>query len=220
MAKRAFDLLAALLLLLISAPAMLIAALGIRLSSPGPILYRAQRAGRGGATFTMLKFRTMHAEQGPRPSAITATGDPRVFPFGSFLRRTKLDELPQLWHVLTGRMSIVGPRPEDPRIVREHYTEDWRETLRVRPGLASPGSLYNYTHGDALLAGADAERAYVERLLPPKMALERVYVRRAGLLYDLWIIARTALVIAAIAAGKRDFADPPEMAAARRMGLL
>ena len=220
MAKRAFDLFAALLLLILAAPVLALAALGIRLTSPGPIFYRARRVGRGGEPFTMLKFRTMHVDQGQGASVITSADDPRVFAFGRLLRKTKLDELPQLLHVLSGEMSMVGPRPEDPKIVAEHYTDAYRETLRVRPGLASPGSIYNYTHGDALLAGADTESAYVERLLPPKMALERVYVRDASLLYDLRVVLRTAAVILAIALGKREFDEPPEMAAARAAGWL
>ena len=220
MAKRAFDLFAALLLLILAAPVLALAALGIRLTSPGPIFYRARRVGRGGEPFTMLKFRTMHVDQGQGASVITSADDPRVFAFGRLLRQTKLDELPQLLHVLSGEMSMVGPRPEDPKIVAEHYTDAYRETLRVRPGLASPGSIYNYTHGDALLASADTESAYVERLLPPKMALERVYARDASLLYDLRVVLRTAAVILAIALGKREFDEPPEMAAARAAGWL
>src|SRR5207237_5830310 len=104
----------------------------------------------------------------------------RVFPLGALLRRTKIDELPQLFNVLRGDMSIVGPRPEDPDIVERHYTPLLRETLAVRPGLASPGSLYPYTHGDALLAGGDPDDAYVERLLPLNVPPDVVYVRPAS----------------------------------------
>ena len=220
MVKQVFDLLFAAALLLIAAPIMLVASVGIRLTSPGPVFYRAQRVGRGGLPFTMLKFRTMHVDHEGGASVITSQGDPRVFGFGSFLRKTKIDELPQLFHVLTGEMSMVGPRPEDPKIVAEHYTAAHHETLDVLPGLASPGSIYNYTHGERVLAGPDPEGAYVRSLLPAKMAIERVYVRDRSLPYDLRIIARTALVIASIACGKRDFDEPPELEEARRAGWL
>jgi lipopolysaccharide/colanic/teichoic acid biosynthesis glycosyltransferase len=207
--KRLFDILFSLAALALASPLMLLAAAGIRLSSPGPILYRATRVGRGGAPFVMRKFRTM--ESGAGGGAITAARDLRVFPFGAFLRRFKIDELPQLFDVLRGDMSIVGPRPEDPRIVAKYYSAAQRETLTARPGLASPGSLYNYTHGDRCLDDPEPERAYAERLLPVKLALDTVYVRRAGLLYDLRIIARTAAVILMMACGRRRFPDPPEM---------
>src|SRR2546429_6482941 len=159
MVKRPLDVALGLLGLTLAAPLLAVAAIGIRLSSPGPVLYRARRVGRNGAGFTMYKLRTMHQREGAA-SAITGRNDPRVFPFGAWLRRTKIDELPQLFNVLRGDMSIVGPRPEDPRIVRDHFRPLHFETLRVRPGLASPGSLFNYTHGEALLAGGDAEAQY------------------------------------------------------------
>src|SRR5437870_10188405 len=143
MAKRLFDIVFSLLGLGILWPVLLISAAGMGLTSRGPILYRARRVGRNGEEFTMHKFRTMHHGDGGRSRAVTAARDPRVFAFGSVLRRLKLDELPQLFDVLRGKMSFVGPRPEDPRIVREHYTTWHLETLRVRPGLASPGSIYN-----------------------------------------------------------------------------
>jgi lipopolysaccharide/colanic/teichoic acid biosynthesis glycosyltransferase len=114
-------------------------------------------------------------------------------------------------------MSIVGPRPEDPEIVRSYYQPLHWETLRVRPGLASPGSIFNYTHGESLLGSETAERDYVERLLPLKLALDVVYVRRASLRYDAAIIARTLRVIAHSFLGSSDFRAPPELAAAERL---
>ena len=142
MAKRVFDIVVASLTLLAALPVLAVAALAIRLASPGPVLHRAARAGRDGRPFTMLKLRTMHvAPPGESGSRITDPADPRVFPVGALLRRTKIDELPQLVNVLRGEMAIVGPRPEDPEIVRKHYSPTHRETLRVRPGLVSPGSI-------------------------------------------------------------------------------
>jgi lipopolysaccharide/colanic/teichoic acid biosynthesis glycosyltransferase len=210
-ARRLSDICLAALAVLLLSPLLLLAALGIKLFSCGPVLYRAARAGRHGRPFTMYKFRTMHTGLGATGSAITAQHDPRVFGFGAWLRRLKIDELPQLFNILKGEMSFVGPRPEDPRIVHEFYAPAHYETLQVLPGLASPGSLYNYTHGEKLLAADDPERQYVERLLPLKLALDAVYVRETSWLYDLRIAGRTVLTIARIALGQRDFPDPPEM---------
>ena len=217
MVKRLLDVVLSGVGLALVAPVLAIAALGIRLASPGPVLYRARRVGRAGAPFTMYKLRTMHQRRPGRASRITGQDDPRVFPLGALLRRTKIDELPQLFNVLRGDMSIVGPRPEDPDIVEWHYTPLLRETLAVLPGLASPGSLYHYTHGDALLASGDPETAYVERLLPLKVALDVVYVRHATLRTDVRIIARTLSTIAACLGGRSRFGDPPEAPAARAL---
>src|SRR2546428_13243678 len=141
----------------------------------------------------------------------------RVFPFGAWLRAVKLDELPQLWNVLRGEMALVGPRPEDPAIVTRLYTALGLETLAVRPGLASPGSIYSSTHGAALLVGPDPEAAYAARLLPVKLALDVVYVRHASLAYDARIVGRTLWVIVTTLVGRRHFLDPPELAEARRL---
>ena len=214
MAKRLFDCLSALAALLLLSPLLVLAAIGVRLCSRGPALYRARRAGVGGREFVMYKFRTMHVAASPG-SAITAATDARVFPLGKLLRTLKIDELPQLWNVVRGEMSVVGPRPEDPRIVQQHFGPLGMETLSVRPGLASPGSLYNYTHGNALVDPADPEAAYVKKLLPIKLALELVYVYQQSLPGDLLIILRTALTIASIGLGRKVFPDPPEMIAAR-----
>jgi lipopolysaccharide/colanic/teichoic acid biosynthesis glycosyltransferase len=203
--------------LLLAAPLLAVAAVGIRLSSPGPVLFRARLIGRGGRPFTMYKLRTMHVNHGAFRSAITAQDDPRVFPFGAWLRRAKVDELPQLVNILRGDMAIIGPRPEHPDIVRDHYGPEHRELLQIRPGLSSPGTLYDYTHGEALVGrDAPAER-YVERLLPMRTALDLVYVRRASLGYDIAIMWRTLRLIAATVLGRRDFPDPPEMPEARRL---
>lgn len=219
MARRWCDIFFAALALIILSPVLLIAALGIRLSSPGPVLYRARRAGQNNRVFTMYKFRTMHVAQPTTSSAITAHHDPRVFQFGAWLRRLKIDELPQLFNILKGEMSLVGPRPEDPRIVAEFYTPTQLETLRVLPGLASPGSIYNYTHGEKMLDASDPEKQYVEHLLPIKLALDVVYVRESSPLYDAQIIWRTLLTIARISLGQREFTDPPEMKKARHLHL-
>lgn len=210
MLKRAFDIVGSAAALCLLSPVLLVAALAVKWGSPGPIFYRARRVGREGKPFLMYKFRTMHVrEEGPG-SPITGAEDTRVFPVGRLLRRTKVDELPQLWDVLRGEMSIVGPRPEDPGIVACHYSpEDW-ETLRVRPGLSSPGSLFYYMHGEHLLTGDDPERLYCDVLLPVKLRLDREYLRRATLLTDLGVILQTAWVIGQIALGRREFPGSAE----------
>lgn len=213
--RRLLDAAIAAIALAACSPILAVAALGIRLSSRGPILYRAQRAGLNGRTFAMLKMRTMHVSSGG--SAITATRDPRIFAWGSLLRALKIDELPQLVNILRGDMAIIGPRPEDPAIVARDYWPEHHETLRVLPGLASPGSIFNYTHGDELLADGDPEVAYRERLMPIKLAMDIVYVRRRSLLYDMRIIARTLSVIAARMSGTKEFPLPPEYAEARAL---
>lgn len=217
MAKRLFDVVCAAAALVVTAPLIGLAAIGIKLTDPGPVFFRARRVGYLGREFTMLKLRTMrHAPEQTGP-AITGHRDDRIYPFGQLLRRLKLDELPQLFNILRGDMAIVGPRPEDPSIVRTHYSSGDLETLGVRPGLASPGSIYQYASGDHLLTGTDPEAHYVDKLLKTKLALDRVYIRHASLRRDVAIIGRTLWTIGAVAAGRRKFAPPPEMSAARRL---
>ena len=212
MAKRLFDIVAALAALLALSPVLLLAALGIRASSRGPVLYRTSRAGKDGRPFTMHKFRTMVHSGGPgSASAITCANDRRVFWFGRILRRLKIDELPQLIDVLRGAMTIVGPRPEDLRIVHDHYAPEHWETLRVRPGLASPGSIYSYTHGERLIGSEHPERDYLLKLLPLKLALDRFYVGNADMIFDFRLIVRTLWVMVQIGLGRRDFPEPSEL---------
>jgi lipopolysaccharide/colanic/teichoic acid biosynthesis glycosyltransferase len=217
MARRLLDVLLAALALIALAPLCVLAAAGVRLSGPGPIIFRAPRMGRGGHEFTMYKFRSMRVGSDVRGSVVTAHQDPRVFPFGALLRALKIDELPQLVNVLRGEMSIVGPRPEHPQVVREVYTPWQLRTLAVRPGLAGPGSLFNYTHGDRLIGTADPERDYRERVLDIKLALDLVYIQAASVRYDLVIIARTLWTLACHAAGRREFPEPREAPRARRL---
>jgi lipopolysaccharide/colanic/teichoic acid biosynthesis glycosyltransferase len=217
-AKRLFDVCCAAVALVLTAPLIGLAAIGIKLTDPGPVFFRARRVGYLGREFTMFKLRTMrHAPEGETGPLITATRDDRISPIGRWLRRTKVDELPQLFNVLRGDMAIVGPRPEDPTIVREHYSSGDLETLGVRPGLASPGSIYQFTSGDRLLTGADPEARYVHKLLKTKLAIDRVYIRHATLRRDFAIIGQTLWTIGAVAAGRRKFSPPREMSAARRL---
>lgn len=217
-AKRAFDVLFAGIALIIVAPVLAVAALGVRLGGgPGPILYRAQRVGQHKQPFTMFKLRTMRIASDAAASVITAQGDPRVFPLGRLFRSAKLDELPQLLNILRGDMSVVGPRPEDPRMVQRFYTAFHYKSLAVPPGLTSPGSIYAYTHGEAGLDLGDPERSYGEQLLPIKMALDILYVRRASLGYDVTLIARTVWMLGTALLGRRTFPLPREMHDAERL---
>jgi lipopolysaccharide/colanic/teichoic acid biosynthesis glycosyltransferase len=173
--------------LLLLSPLFAILAVAVKLSSPGPVFHRGERIGRGGRPFTLYKFRSMRvAEPGP---AITRAGDSRVTTVGRFLRRTKLDELPQLINVMAGDMSLVGPRPEAPRYV-EMYDAEQKRILSVRPGITSPASLL-YRSEEEQLGGADWERVYVERIMPAKLRIDLDYLDRRTLASDLRVMVRT-----------------------------
>lgn len=202
MAKRLFDVFFAIIVLVLTAPLLLAGAIGIWLSSPGPVLYKARRVGRNGVEFSMLKMRSMHLGSNSG-SQITSPGDSRIFAFGELLRRSKIDELPQCWNILTGELSVVGPRAESPGIVDAHYTDWMKETLKVRPGLSSPGAIYNYMMADILLDRENPEDSYVCRMLTPKLALERAYVENAGLFRDMTYIALTVAAIVASLLGRK-----------------
>ncbi len=208
MLRRGLDIVFAVMAIMCLAPLMLLAAVGIWWSSPGPVLYRAQRVGRGGLPFTMFKLRTMHCRE-VAGSSITASNDPRVFRVGKLLRALKIDELPQLLNVVKGDMSIVGPRPEAIDIVDKYYSDRDRQSLQVRPGLTSPGSICYYTHGEQLLADGEAEHYYAERLLPIKMEMDLQYLEQASVLSDLAVICKTAVVLVQKASGKTVFPDLP-----------
>lgn len=200
MIKRLFDILFATTGLLFASPFFIVATIGIKVSSPGPIFYRAKRAGKDGNVFEMLKFRSMHIGNGG--PVITAHEDPRIFWFGQFLRKAKIDELPQFLNVIYGDMSIVGPRPEDPLIVDRDYTAWMKETLAVRPGITSPGAIFYYAYGEELVSADDPEGSYVEKLLPPKLAIEQAYLKRATIFSDVGVIFHTAAAIVGQALGK------------------
>ncbi len=191
MAKRTFDLLAAVLGLLLLAPVLAALAAWIRLDSSGPALFRQERVGRGGRPFRIYKFRTMVVDAPGRGPEITVGRDPRVTRAGAFLRRTKLDELPQLLNVLLGDMSLVGPRPEVPRYVALYPAATRQKVLSVRPGLTDEAAIQYADESSLLAAAVDPERAYVEQVLPRKLALYESYVDSRSLAGDIGIILRT-----------------------------
>jgi lipopolysaccharide/colanic/teichoic acid biosynthesis glycosyltransferase len=195
--ERPFGRLLALLAIVALSPLLVLVAVAIKLSSKGPALYRSQRVGRNGALFTMLKFRTMRVGEGPAAGRITAAGDPRVSRLGGWLRRCKLDELPQLVNVARGQMALVGPRPEDPTIVDAHYGPLMRETLTVAPGLSSPGTLAYYAQERELPGDpVGAEATYLTELLPLKIARDLAYVRARSWRYDAQVVVRTVAAVA------------------------
>ena len=192
MAKRLFDLLAAGAGLLLLAPLLAAVALWIKLDSPGPVFFRQQRVGRHGVPFRIHKFRTMaHAPAAPAGPLLTVGADARITRAGRFLRRTKLDELPQLLDVLAGTMSLVGPRPEVPRYVALYPPALRAKVLSVRPGITDPASLLYRDEGEVLGRAADPEREYVEVLLPAKLRCSAQYVDGRSLAGDLRLIGRT-----------------------------
>jgi lipopolysaccharide/colanic/teichoic acid biosynthesis glycosyltransferase len=189
-AKRAFDLVVSTVALLWLALPLICIGLLVRLTSPGPALFRQQRIGRGGRLFRIWKFRSMVVDAAARGGAITAGGDARVTRLGRFLRRTKVDELPQLVNVWLGDMSLVGPRPEVPRYLACYTPED-EVVLSVRPGITDPASIC-FRDEEALLARfSDPERAYVQVILPAKLAMARDYVGRQSFTGDLKLIFQT-----------------------------
>jgi lipopolysaccharide/colanic/teichoic acid biosynthesis glycosyltransferase len=190
MAKRLFDLAVSLLALLVLALPMLAIAAWIRLDSPGPVFFRQQRVGRHGVPFAIHKFRTMR--EGAAGLPLTVGADARITRAGRWLRRTRLDELPQLLDVLAGHMSLVGPRPEVPRYVALYPPGLRERALAVRPGITDPASLEHLDEAALLAAAADPEREYVECILPRKVEQAAAYAERATLASDLLVLARTA----------------------------
>jgi len=193
MLKRTFDLFVSFLVILIALPLWLAVAVAIKLDSPGSIFHRATRIGQDGKPFTLYKFRTMVADAAQKGPGITHGNDTRITRAGHFLRRLKIDEMPQLINVLQGEMSIVGPRPEDPRYVA-HYTPEQRRVLTVRPGMASPAFI-QYRHEEELLAAAgdDLENTYLTVILPDKLRLDLEYIAQQSFLGDLAILAQAAV---------------------------
>ena len=166
----------------------------MRLTLPGPALFKQERVGREFRPFRIYKFRSMVEDAPQRGGPITFGNDSRVTAVGRFLRKTKIDELPQLLNVLRGDMSLVGPRPEAPRYV-EMFRRDYEEILRVRPGVTDLASIKYRNEEGVLGRAADPQREYVERVLPEKIRLAKEYVRRRSVLFDLKLIALTLVAM-------------------------
>jgi lipopolysaccharide/colanic/teichoic acid biosynthesis glycosyltransferase len=194
MLKRAFDLTVASCGLVLLFPLLVLLAALVRLGSPGPALFRQIRVGRGGHDFTLFKFRTMTVRQGTDTRSFDAGDGSRVTPLGRLLRRTKLDELPQLWNVVRGDMALVGPRPEVRAWVAV-YPERWAFVHAVRPGITDPASLLYRDEESLLAASPDPARTYREEILPHKLDLYETYLRNRSFLGDVIILVRTVFAV-------------------------
>ena len=214
--KRAVDLVLAGTGLVVGAPLLALLSAAIRLDSPGPVLFRQTRIGRHRQPIQTFKLRTMVVDTEGVGTQITARNDPRITRVGRWLRRTKLDELPQLWNVLRGDMSLVGPRPEVPRYV-DAYRPEWENLFSVRPGLTDPASLV-FRDEERLLASAhDQELAYREVIMPIKLQLALEGVERSSFRHDLGILART---VSAVLRRRPPHQDPIVVEVERRIEQL
>jgi lipopolysaccharide/colanic/teichoic acid biosynthesis glycosyltransferase len=202
--KRLIDLAGSVFLLLVFAPLIALIAMMLLLRNGTPVIYRETRTGRHGGPFTLRKFRTLHAGTGSA-SSVAAEGDARILPLGQFLRRWRLDEFPQLLNVLTGDMSLVGPRPLPQAHIQSVPDAISREILAVAPGLTGQASIL-YLAEDAVLAGRpDAERCYLAAILPAKLEAEREYLRHWSLFSDLRILFLTLLWVWSPRARKQSY---------------
>lgn len=187
---RAFDLIVACAGVIIISPLYLIIATLIKIYSSGPILYTQERVGHHGRIFRLYKFRTMVDNADQIGTSVTTGDDPRITKLGRILRKTKMDELPQLWNVLIGDMSLVGPRPEVPEIV-DRYSSEMKKTLEVRPGITSNATLHLRNEEELLMLAKDPDRAYEEVFVPAKVSLAMEHVKRKSFLFDFSILIKT-----------------------------
>ena len=192
--KRSFDLILSLLGLIVLAPVFAAVAVAIKIESAGPVFYRGLRAGRYGKAFRIFKFRTMVVKAEALGSASTPEDDQRITRVGRFLRKLKLDELPQLLNVVRGEMSLVGPRPQVPWAV-EQYTPEERTILKVRPGITDPASVRFRNEGEILRGSADPDKDYFEKIHPEKMRLSIEYVQKQSFLLDCKILVQTMAAV-------------------------
>jgi putative colanic acid biosynthesis UDP-glucose lipid carrier transferase len=178
----------------------------IKIVSPGPAIYKARRVGLHGKKFNCYKFRSMKIDSG-KVRLTTLKNDDRVFPFGKFIRLSKIDEMPQVFNILFGDMSVVGPRPEDEANADMYYKEEYKQILNVNPGLTSIASLFDYTHGEKYVD----EELYQKEFVPQKLKLELYYVKNKSFVLDSFIVLKTAWVILQVVCGKKEFPYPNEL---------
>lgn len=191
---RAFDIIVALFGLIILSPLLLAIVVVIKVSSPGPILYSQQRVGRHGRLFRLYKFRTMVLNSDQIGTSVTTCTDPRITKIGRVLRKSKLDELPQLWNVLKGDMSFVGPRPDVPEIVVK-YNSNMKKILEVRPGITSNASLHLRNEEELLSLASDPDRTYEEVFVPAKVSLSMEHVNNTSFLFNMKVLLQTIWVL-------------------------
>ena len=194
------------LFLIVFSPIYLLTWIIIKIVSPGPAIYKAKRVGKDGLLFDCYKFRSMRVDSG-KVRLTTLENDDRIFPFGKFIRKAKIDEMPQVVNILKGEMSVVGPRPEDKENADKVYVGEFKYILDVKPGLTSTASLYDYTHGELY----EDEETYEKEFMPKKLKLELYYVKHHSFGYDIVLIFRTAWLIILKTCGKRNFEEPAEL---------
>lgn len=198
--KRIFDFICALLALLVLSPIFILTAFGILFSDWGPIFYKANRIGKGNKPFRMFKFRSMRVLKAPKKGAEASLrpDEDRIFPFGHFIRKVKIDELPQLLNILNGTMSVIGPRPVAQDQFDLFRTGKWNLAAEVPVGLSGPAALYDFIYGDQFTD----EKEYMEKVFETRRELEYVYVKKAGIFYDLKMIVYTLICILYALIGK------------------
>ena len=205
--KRVFDFVAAFVLTLFLLPVFFLVALLVKFTSRGPVFFRQRRGGRGGTWFEILKFRTMTVKPEASEGSFDAGDASRVTAVGAFLRKTKLDEIPQLFNVLRGEMSLVGPRPEVERYIAL-YPERWERVLSARPGITDPASIRFRDEEEILAAAEDPEKEYREKILPAKLDMYERYVENISLFGDVGILfATVAAVLFSRKGGATDTTD-------------
>lgn len=192
--KRVFDILASFFGLALLAVPFVFVAIVIKSDSKGPVFFRQIRVGKNGREFYIFKFRTMILDAEKQGGQITVGKDPRITGVGNFLRKTKIDELPQLFNVFAGEMSFVGPRPEVPKYVAL-YTDYERNILRIKPGITEFASITYHDENDILTAGEDPEEFYINEIMPKKLALNMQYIKKMNVFYDIYLIFKTIAVI-------------------------
>ncbi|MFA6190604.1 MAG: sugar transferase [Candidatus Staskawiczbacteria bacterium] len=195
MLKRLMDIILVLIGFIIVLPIMAVVAVVIKINSPGPALYVSERIGRSGKSFKIYKFRTMVVNADKMGGPSTAADDPRLTKIGLFLKRFQLDELPQLFNVLKGDMSLVGPRPEVKIYVDIMTEEEKNVILSVRPGITDLASLWNFHEAEILKGSPDPEKTYMEKIRPEKLRLQIKYVKEMNFLTDIKIIFQTILKV-------------------------
>ena len=198
--KRGFDIFNSLLALIVLSPVFLLVSLGIKVSSKGPVFYMSERIGKDNKQFRMYKFRSMHIRQEGTVESKYLVNEQRIFKFGKLLRKSKLDELPQLINILLGDMSIVGPRPYPKKFTDKYYVGEYAEILTVRPGLACLDSLYDYAHGELFVTD---EKEYARAVLPVRTELAKIYIDEKSISLDASCILRTIQLMCEIALLKK-----------------
>lgn len=193
--KRLFDIVASLVGLILFAPVMLIVAIVVKVTSPGPVLFSQKRLTKGMKEFSIYKFRSMVSNEFREKNTVQIKGSSsEITPIGKFMRKTKIDELPQFWNILKGDMSFIGPRPELPRRLK-YYNDRQKEIFSVRSGISSPASIVFSDEEYLMNQVQDPEKFYIEQIMPYKIELNLYYINHQSFLYDIWLIVATLLKI-------------------------